>query len=106
MTILLFDWKATNPAVPTWATSGQRAQGRSSKAAGLRASGSCLTEPSTLAFSFQSGTPPEPLSATSAVCPIYRWQNRAFRRWLRRERFDPPRPDDRGFTPPLRFRSQ
>jgi hypothetical protein len=76
MTILLFDWKATNPAVPTWATSGQRAQGRSSKAAGLRASGSCLTEPSTLAFSFQSGTPPEPLSATSAVCPIYWWQNR------------------------------
>ena len=75
MTILLFDWKATNPAVPTWATSGQRAQGRSSKAAGLRASGLCLTEPSTLAISFRSGTPLETLSATSAECPIYWWQN-------------------------------
>ena len=76
MTILLFDLKATDPAVPTWAMPGQRAQERSSKAAGLRTSGSCLTEPSTLAFSFLSGARPEPLSATSAVCPIYWWQNR------------------------------
>jgi hypothetical protein len=75
MTILLFDRKATDPAVPTWAMPGQRAQERSSKAAGLRTSGSCLTEPSTLAFSFLSGARPEPLSATSAVCPIYWWQN-------------------------------
>src|SRR5205807_4984445 len=56
----------TDPAIPTWAIPGQCAQGRSSKAAGLRVSGSCLTEPSTLAFSFQSGTSPELLSATSA----------------------------------------
>jgi hypothetical protein len=76
MTILLFDRKATDPAVPTWAMPGQRAQERSSKAAGLRTSGSCLTEPSTLAFSFLSGARPEPLSATSAVCPIYWWQNK------------------------------
>ena len=78
MTILLFDRKATDPAVPTWAMPGQRAQERSSKAAGLRTSGSCLTEPSTLAFSFLSGARPEPLSATSAVCPIYWWQNKRF----------------------------
>ena len=75
MMILMFDRKATDPAVPTWATPSQRAQERSSKAAGLRVSGACLTGPSTLAFSFRSGTRPEPLSATSAVCPIYWWQN-------------------------------
>ena len=40
MMILMFDWKATDPAVPTWTMPGQRAQGRSSKAAGLRVSGS------------------------------------------------------------------
>ena len=75
MMILMFDRKATDPAVPTWAMPGKRAQGRSSKAAGLRASGLCLTEPSTLAISFRSGTPLETLSATSAECPIYWWQN-------------------------------
>jgi hypothetical protein len=75
MMILMFDRKATDPAVPTWATPSQRAQGTSSKAAGLRASGLCLTEPSTLAISFRSGTPLETLSATSAECPIYWWQN-------------------------------
>jgi hypothetical protein len=75
MMILMFDREATDPAVPTWATPSQRAQGRSSKAAGLRVSGSCLTEPSTLASSFRSGTPLETLSATSAECPIYWWQN-------------------------------
>jgi hypothetical protein len=36
MTILLLDRKATDPAVPTWAMPGQRAQGRLSKAPGLR----------------------------------------------------------------------
>ena len=71
MMILMFDRKATDPAVPTRAMPGKRAQGRSSKAAGLRVSGSCLTEPSTLASSFQSGTLLETLSATSAECPIY-----------------------------------
>jgi hypothetical protein len=73
--ILMFDRKATDPAVPTWAMPGKRAQGRSSKAAGLRVSGSCLTEPSTLAILFRSGMPLETLSATSAECPIYWWQN-------------------------------
>ena len=75
MMILMFDRKATDPAVPTWAMPGKRAQGRSSKAAGLRVSGSCLTEPSTLAILFRSGMPLETLSATSAECPIYWWQN-------------------------------
>ena len=60
--------ESTDPAVPTWVMPGKRAQGRSSKAAGLRASGSCLTEPSTLAFSFQSGTLLKLLSETSAEC--------------------------------------
>ena len=75
MMILMFDREATDPAIPTWATPSQRAQGRSSKAAGLRASGLCLTEPSTLAISFRSETPLEMLPATSAECPIYWWQN-------------------------------
>jgi len=66
------------PAVPTWAMPGKRAQGRSSKAAGLRASALCLTEPSTPASSFRSGTPLEKLSGTSAECPIHRWQNTRF----------------------------
>jgi hypothetical protein len=48
MMILMFDRKATDPAVPTWATPSQRAQGRSSKAAGLRASGCVLGMPSSL----------------------------------------------------------
>ena len=60
---------------PDLATPGQRAQGRSGKAAGLRVSGACLTGPSTLAFSFTPGARPKPLSATAAVCPIYWWQN-------------------------------
>ena len=42
-------------AIPTCRTLSQRAQGRSSKAEGLRASGLCLTELSTLAISVWLG---------------------------------------------------
>jgi hypothetical protein len=54
----------TDPAVrsegdrsrrPDQPNPSRRAQGRSSKAAGLRVSGLCLTEPSTLAISVRSG---------------------------------------------------
>ena len=48
---------------PDLATPGQRAQGRSSKAAGLRVSGSCLTGPSTVASFPQVGSP-QPRPAT------------------------------------------
>src|SRR5271165_2045287 len=55
-----FDRNATDPAVPTRRRQGQRAQERSSKAEGLRVGGACLTEPSTMAFCFQSEARSEP----------------------------------------------
>ena len=39
--------RADHPAVPTCHSAGRRAQGRSSRAAGPRNSGLCLTGPST-----------------------------------------------------------
>src|SRR4051794_24258433 len=63
---------------PDLATAGQRAQERSSKAAGLRVSGPCLTGPSTLAFSVTPRARPKTLSATTAVCPSYWGQNNPY----------------------------
>jgi hypothetical protein len=74
--ILLFDRNATDPAVPTCRMPSQRAQGRSSKAEGLRVSGLCLTEPRTLAISVWVGESiTRAVSVTPAVCPNYWWQN-------------------------------
>jgi hypothetical protein len=53
----------------------QRVQGWSSKAEGLRVSGLCLTEPSTLAISSSRGKHDLTGFVTPAVCPIYWWQN-------------------------------
>ena len=53
MLILWFD--QMRPILPSRPLpQSQRAQGRSSKAEGLRVSGLCLTEPSTMASCFQS----------------------------------------------------
>jgi putative transposase len=49
--------RADHPAVPTCRSAGRRAQGRSSRAAGPRDSGLCLTGPSTVASSPQVGSP-------------------------------------------------
>ena len=74
MLILWFD--QMRPILPSRPLpQSQRAQGRSSKAQGLRVSGLCLTEPSTMASCFQSKSYLRPMSATAAECPIHWGQN-------------------------------
>jgi hypothetical protein len=55
--------RADHPAVPTCHSAGRRAQDRSSRAAGPRDSGLCLTGPSTVAF-FRQGGSPQPRPTT------------------------------------------
>ena len=74
MLILRFD--QMRPILPSRPPpQSQRAQGRSSKAEGLRASGLCLTGPSTMASCVRSERYLQLLSATATVCPIHWWQN-------------------------------
>ena len=70
MLILWFD--QMRPILPSRPLpQSQRAQGRSSKAEGLRVSGLCLTEPSTMASCFRSKSYLRPMSVTAAECPIH-----------------------------------